>query len=98
VISSARYLLIAAILSSHIRRLVLIIEQQPTLQKVFVVTINSAADVAVCIGPLTGLDVNPGSHQADWRTSLVGFDQSAFCFVVEDGPAREFRQRAEFDQ
>jgi hypothetical protein len=41
---------------------VFIAKEQPTLQKVFVVAIDRAANVAVGIRPLSGFDVNPGSN------------------------------------
>src|SRR5581483_5896045 len=39
-----------------------IVKHNRALQKIFVVTVNRAADVAVGVGPLAGLYVDPSSY------------------------------------
>jgi hypothetical protein len=77
---------------------ILVVEQQPALQKVFVIAVDSAADVAIGIDPLARLDIDPGANQANRRTALVNLDQGALGFVVENGPAGKLAERAEFNQ
>ena len=76
---------------------ILIVEQNRALQKIFVVTIDRSADMAVGVGPLSRLDVDPRSHQTNGRAAIVNFNQRALCFVIEDLPVSESRQRAELN-
>lgn len=75
---------------------IFIAQQEPAFPKILVVRINAAADVTVSVRPGARLDVNALPDEADRRPPLKGFDQRAFCFLVENGPASQFAQRAKF--
>src|SRR4029077_20930777 len=66
---------------------IFISKQKPAFPEIFVVLINAAADVTIRVRPSACLDVDAFSDEAEWRASLESFDQRAFCFVVENGPA-----------
>ena len=59
---------------------VLIAEEQRTLQKVLIVTIDRAADMTVCVGPLACFNIDPLADQPDLRSAVISFDQRALCF------------------
>ena len=63
---------------------IFVTEQKPALPEVLVIGIDPAADVTVVIGPRAGLDVNARSDETQWRATLVGLDQGALSFLVED--------------
>src|SRR5438094_5237746 len=77
---------------------ILIVKQDRALQKIFVITIDRAADVTVGVGPLPCLDIDPCSDQTDRRAAIVNLNQRALCFVIENLPVSESRQRAELNQ
>ena len=76
---------------------VLIAKQQRAFQKVFVITVDRAADVTVGVGPLAGLDVDPFADQTDLRATVVCFDERALGLFVKDRFAGEFAQCAKLD-
>src|SRR5439155_20293375 len=77
---------------------IFISEQEPALPEVFVVRIDAAADVTIGVRPGACLDVDALSDEAKRRPSLEGFDQSAFCFLVKNGPASQFTQSSKFQK
>src|SRR5204863_4048539 len=81
----------------HIAAL-LITEQKPAFPEILVIRIDAAADMTAGISPRTGLDINARTDEAQWRAPLVGLDQSAFGFVVENGLAGQFTQRAKLKE
>ena len=54
--------------------------------------------MAAGISPRTGLDINARTDEAQRRAALVGLDQRAFGFVVENGLAGQFTQRAKLKE
>jgi hypothetical protein len=73
-------------------------EQAPAFPEVFIIGIDTAADVAVRIRPRAGLDVDAGADETEGRAALEGLDQGAFGLVVEDGVAGEFTKGSELEQ
>ena len=74
---------------------ILIAEKKPALPQIFVVRINTTADVTVSIRPGPCVHVNAFADEPERRASLERFNQSAFCFLVENGLAGQFTQSAE---
>src|SRR5438874_3437649 len=64
---------------------ILIAEKKPALPQIFVVRINTTADVTVSIRPSPCVHVNAFADEPERRASLERFNQSAFCFLVENG-------------
>src|SRR5205823_5148356 len=77
---------------------VFVTEQKPALPEVFVVGIDPAADVTVVIGPRAGLDVDARSYKTQRRAALVGLDEGALRFLVEDRLARQLTKCAELKE
>src|SRR5438045_1299081 len=77
---------------------ILIVKQNRALQQIFVVTINRSADMAVGVGPLTRLDIDPGADQTYRRAPVVNLNQSALRLVIENLSMSKARQSAELDQ
>src|ERR1041385_908931 len=77
---------------------ILIGEQNCALQKILVITIDRATDMAVGVGPLSRLDIDPGADQTDRGATIVNLNQRALGLVVEDLSMSKARERAELNQ
>ena len=96
--SSARYVLTLRDRVFPHRLALGIAKELRAFQEILVIRIDLGTEVTAGIGPLSGIDVDVCADEADRRTAFVSFDQSAFCFVVEDRFAGELAQRSELDQ
>src|SRR5215212_6568259 len=65
-------------------------EKQRALQNVFVITVDSTADVTVSVGPNAGLDIDPFTDQPNLRSTIVSFDERALGLLVKHGLTSEF--------
>src|ERR1044072_121637 len=72
-------------------------EQQRAFQKILVITIDRATDVAVSVGPTACFDVDPLADEPDLSAAIVGFGKRALCLFLGDGVAGELTERAKLD-
>ena len=63
---------------------IFITEEEPALQKVFVVAIDRAANVAIGVSPRARLDIDPSADQTDRRPPFVDVGECSLGPVVKD--------------
>ena len=52
--------------------------------------------MAIAVRPFTCLDINARTDETERRTTLVGFDQSQFCLVIENRLSGQFAECTKF--
>src|SRR5260370_42147703 len=65
-------------------------KQEPPLPEILVVRIDAAADMAIAVRPGACLSVYVLPDETQRRAALIGFDQRAFRFLVENWLAGQF--------
>src|SRR5688572_7181748 len=77
---------------------VFVAEEQPTLEQVLVIRIDSAADMTGGADPRSRFDVDLLADETELRAAVVHLDERALGLVVVDRLFRVARERSELEE